>query len=108
MRDYLNIGPTPCGEDCAQLGQDNFEKQASIEMNAFVNQLYRQFPEAESKGVTFAKKWFNHDFGRYGEVVAIYDDSDEDALNYAIMVENDTPEFWDNEARKELYQNANA
>ena len=102
MKDYLNIGPTPCSEDCAQLGEDNFKENATIQMDAFVNQLYRQFPEAESKGVRFTKKWFNHDFGSYGEVVAVYDDENEEAVNYAIMVENNTPELWDSEALKEM------
>lgn len=100
--DYFYLSPTPVDEDCAQLGTDGFRKQATKEMTAFCGQLYRQFPLAKEKGVYFRIKWENHDFGQYGEVVAAYDQDDDEAMNYALFVEHNIPERWDEEALKEL------
>jgi hypothetical protein len=100
--DWVYLAPTPIEEDCAQLGQDNYRNQAMKEMTVFCNQLYRDFPEAENKGVYFRIKWQSHDFGTYGEVVAAYDDNDLEAMDYAIHVENNIPEHWDEESIKEL------
>ena len=105
MRDYIYFGPTPCDEDCAQVGQDNFREQAKKEMNAYMNQLYRQFPELENSGVYLKILWQNHDFGTYGEVVAVYDDENSESLELALKIENNLPENWDEEALKELSEN---
>jgi hypothetical protein len=102
--DYIEISPTPVDEDCAQVGEPNFRENATKEMNAFINQLYRAFPLAEDKSVSFRKKWFSHDFGSYGYVVAYYDADSSESYEYAISVENDTPMYWDDEALQELEQ----
>lgn len=102
MLDYIAVGPVPCYEDCAQVGEADFMLKSKREMNAFINQLYREFPEAEENNVLFKIKWFNHDFGRYGEVVAYYMDDDKKSSTYALHVEWLTPTNWDDEARKEL------
>lgn len=100
-RDYINIGPSPCGEDCAQLGSDNYGERARRECNAFREQLRRQFgPEPGS--ARLAVKSFPHDFGSYYEVVCYYDDSDETGMDYAFRLESETPENWDDIARAEL------
>ena len=96
--DWIYLGPVPTEEDCAQLGQDNFRQQATKEMTMFCNMLYRHFPDAIDKGVYFRIKWENHDFGTYGEVVAAYDEDDKEAMDYAIHVENNLPEHWDEDA----------
>lgn len=100
--DWMYLSPTPIEENCAQVGEDNFHQKATREMTAFIGQLYRQFPDAKEKGVYFRIKWENHDFGTYGEVVAAYDDDDEIAYEYALGVELNLPEYWDEEAKKEL------
>ena len=98
MRDHITLGPTPCEEDCFQVGTDNYRQNAIVEMNAYIDQLYRMFPEADKFNVFFNKMWFNHDFGQYGEVVVSYDDSDSEALSYAINIEHNLPHNWDDEA----------
>ena len=100
--DYLYLGPTPAEESCAQVGEPDFNRKSRIEMTAFVNQLYRQFPEANDKNVRFRIKWELHDFGKYGEVVAEYDSTNEDSLNYALNVDWNIPPNWDDEAIEEL------
>lgn len=105
MLNSMEIGPTPCDEPCAQLGSYGFEHQASKEMKAYINQLYRQFPDAIDNGVRFKARWFNHDFGRYGEVVIYWDDEDPIADEFAYKYESNLPEKWDEEALKELGNN---
>lgn len=98
MIDYFEIGPTPCNEDCAQVGTDNYRTMANIEMDAYVDQLYRIFGEKiEGSMITFAKKWFPHDFGTYGEVVIKYDDADPNS-HLVYEIERELPDQWDNEA----------
>lgn len=100
--EYIEIAPAPVEEECAQVGEANFRERATVEMDAFINQLYREFPDASDKGVVFRKKWFNHDFGGYGYVVAYYEDSSSESADYAFNVEANTPGFWDDEALIEI------
>lgn len=105
MRDWFEIGPAPCNEECAQVGENNFVSNANKEMDAYINQLNRKFGELIS-GTTihFRKKWYDHDFGRYGEVIISYDDAEEKA-HLVYEIERELPEFWDEEALKELSRN---
>lgn len=101
--DYHTLGPVPADENCAQVGRDDFRKQAIIEMDVYIDQLWRLFPEAQDKRVWFSKKWFEHDFGQYGEVVAKWNDEDTEATNYVFdVIDRNLPEHWDEEAIKEL------
>ena len=101
MRDYLTLGPTPCGEDCQQVGPKfDFEK-SNKELKAFKHQLERQFKNIP-EGSKFGIKTFPHDFGSYSEVVVYFDDENNKSTDFAFDVENHIPEFWDEEAKKEL------
>lgn len=98
----IYLGPTPCGESCAQVGEDNFRQKATKEMNAYINQLYREFPYAQDLGIVFKKKWSPHDFGEYGEVVMKWNENNQEADEYAYRIDANAPENWDEEALKEL------
>lgn len=102
--DWMELGPTPAGEKCASIGEDDFEQQSRIECAAFKAQLERLFPKAR-----FRVKSFNHDFGTYREVCValetLYDENNNEIEPIAYEVEANTPELWDNEAKKELKQN---
>jgi hypothetical protein len=101
MREYMEIGATPAGETCVQVGADNYNTLARRECIAFKNQLLRMFgqpPEGASIGI----KSFPHEFGSYMEVVVYYDDNCKEAIDYAFNIENNSPEFWDDEAKREL------
>lgn len=100
MTEYFILGPVPSDEDCAQVGDENFRQRATLEMDAYINQLYRLFPDADSCGVIFTKKWFNHDFGSYGEVIANY--NNDEGFAFVLNVELNLPSYWDDEAREEL------
>lgn len=101
MIEYMEIGPTPCEEDCAQLGTSDYRKISNIEMTAYINQLCREFA-TRLDYVDFGKKWFNHDFGSYGEVVVYYNTEDEESTKAAFFIESHLPMRWDDEAIVEL------
>ena len=105
MRDYINIGPTPCDETCAQVGDNNYGIRSKIETRAYKNQLNRMFPEVlNSKTLSFSVQTFTHDFGSYKEVVINYDDDNEQEYNdiALMLVDRNTPTNWDEEALKEI------
>lgn len=97
-RDYLTLGPTPCGEACEQLGDNYNPSKARDEMAVYIAQLKRQFPDYEAKDIYFRTKGFPHDCGTYHEVVVWFDESSEESCSAAYNVENNLPEYWDNEA----------
>lgn len=102
MMEEWMLGPTPCDESCAQVGDLDYRNRAKKEMTVFVNQLVRAFPEANEKGVNFRYRFFNHDFGSYGEVCMYFDDTDEEAFELARFIDMNAPMNWDDEALEEL------
>lgn len=101
MREELDIGCAPAGEECAQMGQDGYHEQARRECRALINQLRRMYG-AEPEGAQLHIKRNAHDFGEYLSVVCDYDRRFERATEYALRVANGLPERWDEEARQEL------
>ena len=99
--DYLTLGATPSGEDCAQVGTNGYATKARKECTAYKNQLERQFG-SPPLGAYLSIKGFPHDFGTYHEVVVRYDENDKEAVEYAFKLEGDSPANWDDEAKKEL------
>jgi hypothetical protein len=101
MRDYLTLGPTPCDEECAQVGTADYAEKSRIESSAYIAQLRRQF--GEPPGLSFFKvKRFPHEFGSYHEVVIAFDDENEEAVDFAYRVENNLPATWDETAKAGL------
>jgi hypothetical protein len=98
---YIELGCAPCDESCAQVGEPGFRERARKEMDAYINQLYREFPDLRLSSVFLKKMWVQHDFGVYGEVIAEYGDDDE-SYALAVQVENYLPCNWDEEAILEL------
>lgn len=104
MLEYLEIGSSPANEDCAQVGTENYHRDAGDECIRFKQQLNKIFgPLREELGLhsdrserinTFETKSFPHDFGRYFEVVVWYDDDSEDSLDFAYFVESHSPLTW--------------
>lgn len=107
MRDYLSIGPTPCDEDCAQVGSENYQQRALKECHSFLKQLRRQFG-VEPRGAKLYIQNFPHDGRNFGEIVYYYevvcefDDDIPESVNYAFQCENEAWQKWDNEAKAEL------
>ena len=93
MKDYIILGPAPANEECAQIGEDGFEKQNKEECLRLIRELKQRFGE-EPQGAQLATKSFDHDFGTYREVVCHYDDAWEEAKEYAFKLEEEFPEYW--------------
>jgi hypothetical protein len=101
MREYMELGPTPCDEPCEQLGPNYNRRKALRECRAYARQLERQHG-APPEGAYFGVKGFAHDFGTYHETVIYFDTENEAAMEYAYKVEGDTPANWDETAKLEL------
>jgi|688.fasta_scaffold186715_2 hypothetical protein len=102
MKEYMVLGQTPYDEDCVQVGTKDYVEKAHIEMQAYLNQLHRLFPDAEAKGIDFRSKRFDHDFGSYYEVCAYWNTNNEVADEYVYIIEASLPNVWDREALQEL------
>jgi len=87
MYDYLNIGPSPADETCVQVGNPDYHTLARPECERFKQQIIKHYPPVY--GARVAIKAFEHDFGTYLEVCVVYDIENEEANEYAFMVEND-------------------
>ncbi len=70
--DYLVIG----SNGFAQVGRPDFYEKNKIEMRVLLQFMNNAHPiPNEFVHMCFYKaKWFTHDFGRYSEIVLIYDD----------------------------------
>lgn len=91
MKDYLYLGTSPYGEDCVQVSKgSDYLNAMRTELERYRRLLQKRFPEGN-----FRIKWENHDFGRYGEIVIVYDTDDPKSVSYAYMVEDNLPEYWE-------------
>lgn len=101
MRDYVELGSSPAEEDCVQLGSDDYYLRSRVECAIWAAQLRRAFSNMPD-GIKLGIKGFNHDFGTYHEVVAYFDDSDEEASDFAWKMQDDAPAHWDEEALQDI------
>lgn len=99
----LELGPTPSGEPCAQIGRDDATELNLMEVAAFRDQCMRAFPNIPDDA-RYIKVRGSHDFGTYYELGIKYNEDDEAAVNYAFEVEANVPEYWDDIAKQELQQ----
>lgn len=100
-RDSISISCTPAAEDCEQLGPNYDPVRARKECQAFIGQLRRMFGE-EPAGARLKIVSNPHDFGSYLEVECVYNDENEEAMEYAFRCESEMPEYWDDQAKQEL------
>ena len=70
--DYLTIG----SNGFAQVGRPDFYEKNKIEMTVLLEYLKNNYPVPEEfrHMCEYRVKWFTHDFGRYSEIVLVYDD----------------------------------
>ena len=100
MTEILYIGASPSNEDCAQVSTHrDYMPQMRAELYAYQRQLERTYPPPKS--AEYRIKWENHEFGRYGEVVAVFDPNDPYEVEWALMSEYGC-EDWDDKALEDL------
>jgi hypothetical protein len=89
MKEYLDIGPCPCDEEASQLGSPDFDEKNLAECKRFKGLLEKMFPKG-----TFGIKANRHEYGVYREVVAYYDEDNEEERKSAFDAESETPTTW--------------
>jgi hypothetical protein len=97
MKDTIELGSSPCNEDCLQVGNENYELLAKVECQRFI-ELIRKKLGPEPPLARLFIKWNNHDFGTYAEVCLKYETDDDDASKYAELCEIELPTTWDDDA----------
>jgi hypothetical protein len=99
---YIEIGPVPGEENCAQVGSSDYTEASLRECEVFRRMLARLFPVPAGLPVAYVGRTHPHDFGNYREVSIRYDESDSQAVEFAYEVEQSAPGEWDAIARYEL------
>jgi hypothetical protein len=94
MREYIEIGPCPAMEDCAQVGDDNYRTNARRQCLSFMQGI-RNYLGMEPDGAALKIKTSQHDFGSYLEVACFYDPENEKAAEYAFKCEAKAPQTWE-------------
>ena len=77
---YIEIGPVPGEEHCAQVGSPDYTEASLRECEVFRRMLYRLFPVPEGLPVAYVGRTHPHDFGNYREVSIRYDDANNEAV----------------------------
>lgn len=105
--DFFTLASTPNDETCTQAGMD-LESQIK-ECTALINQLKRGAGTPDEGAEFFIIENTGHDFGIYYEAGIFYqptpdtDEAEESQSEiYAMIIEQNIPEQWDNEAKEEL------
>ena len=101
MREWIDIGSSPPGEPCAQVGTEEYLERARKECKAYIALLRRTLGE-EPTGAQLSVRSNPHDFGTYLSVVCYFDPDDPAATGYAFKCEAKGPREWDEQARQEL------
>lgn len=99
---YIEIGPVPANENCAQVGSPRYDELSRCECEVFRRMLYRLFPVPTGMPVAYVTRRHPHDFGDYREVSIRYDGAQAAAVDFAHHVEPCIPSEWDAIAQYEL------
>ena len=103
MRDYIELGSSPSGEDCAQLGTPGYYDRMTVEISELRRMMERVHPVPLGYvSARHGRKAFEHDFGMYYELCAYFDDRDFVSIQWALDAEELVPERWDDKARQAL------
>lgn len=101
MRDHIDIGSSPCDEECVQVSKtEPYLDRMRAECQRFLA-LIRVKLGPEPEGTHLGIRSNPHEFGAYLEVVCYFDDRDEEARAYAYKCESDGPRKWDDDGRRE-------
>jgi hypothetical protein len=98
----FNLGTTvPHEEECIQLGQPNYSAFSKIEANTLMKQIIRELGNPPS-GCRMKLVGCEHDFGVYYDIALVYDEDDEEHVEWFLKVEGKLPMNWDYESKESL------
>lgn len=92
--DMIYLGPCPPDETPVQVGEPGYSERAEAECRKYIA-LIRETLGPEPSGAQLKVLWQAHDLGSYCEVVVKYDDTSEEAREYAFRCDSDGPTDWD-------------
>jgi hypothetical protein len=99
-RDFLWQDITPNEEKCTPAG--GCLSQMYMEANAIQAQIQRLHGPAP-EGFTFTQAYQSHECGSYLSLQLYYEDTEgSDSMDYALKIEADWPDFWDDKAKEYL------
>ncbi|MDZ5454995.1 hypothetical protein [Azohydromonas lata] len=98
--EHLDVGPAPALEDCAQVGEPDYQTRSVLECRVYRRMLQRLHPVPEGVAAAFVVREHPHEMGCYREVAIRY--ACPEALNFALAVEHGAPLQWDGVALYEL------
>ncbi len=93
MIDYMEIGPTPSDESCAQVGSANYAQEALEETSRYMAGLLHYFGPPPA-GAAIVRQSCPHDLGSYYEVCVRFNDDNPPGAQYAYMIEGHAPPTW--------------
>ena len=92
-QDIYWLGPAPAEEDCVQVGDPDYARNAKGECKAYIDAI-RKVCGHEPAGARLTIKSQAHDYGSYYEVAVVFDGSDEAAAAYAARCDEHAPTRW--------------
>jgi len=100
---HISIGSSPWGEHCAQVGSPGYDLRGPSECRVYIEQLKRHYTATHGLSLpcVLSTKSHPHDFGTYYEVQADFEEGTP-AEDAAYWLESNSPELWDDRARKAL------
>jgi hypothetical protein len=101
------LGPAPALEPSAQVGEQDYARDARAECRAFIAAI-RQVCGKEPEGARLVVQRHEHDAGFYFEVACVYDADDEWAAAYAARVDSGAPVSWKAAGMKSPLRRSNA
>lgn len=100
MNDELSLGPVPTDEECIPAGTDPVKERE--ECQRFITRIKEHCGEPPT-GARLKVKSNPHDFGSYLDVVVVFSDQIDEAVEYAFWAESHTPRTWSSEETKEVF-----
>lgn len=100
--EYIELGPVPTGESCAQVGTDSYLANSLRECEVYRRMLARVLPIPEGLPVRYVVRSHSHDFGIYREVSIGFAAGHQGAADFACQAEPALPDTWDAIALGEL------
>lgn len=91
--DWFELGGTPSGEDCEQVGPNYDARHAKKECRAYQEAIIKKLGDPPA-GAFFKIRSNPHDFGTYHELAIYFEDDNRVALAYALKCESEAPETW--------------
>jgi len=101
MRDTYELDTVPMSEKCESVGVNYDSTKARQQAISLISQLIRTVGD-NPEGSRLKVQSNPHDFGYYYSVAFVFDNENEEHIQHLNKLEENFPEFWDEQSKKEL------